>query len=92
MKAAVTEEKSMPKAKLLNRLRRVEGQVRGLQRMIEEERECHEILSLLSGVRSALDAAGDLVLETYLEKCRAELEAGEGDVKALVRAVKLARG
>jgi DNA-binding FrmR family transcriptional regulator len=86
------DEKTIPKAKLLNRLRRVEGQVRGLQRMIEEERECHEILSLLSGVRSALDAAGDLVLETYLDKCSAELQAGEGDVRELVRAVKLARG
>jgi DNA-binding FrmR family transcriptional regulator len=92
MKAAATDEKVMPKAKLLNRLRRVEGQVRGLQRMIEEGRECHEILSLLAGVRSALDAAGDLVLETYLDKCRAELQAGEGDIRELVRAVKLARG
>jgi CsoR family transcriptional regulator, copper-sensing transcriptional repressor len=80
------------KTKLLNRLKRVEGQVRGLQRMIEEERDCQEVLSLLAGVRSALNAAGDIVLETYLEKCRLELETGRTDINDLVRVVKLARG
>lgn len=78
--------------KLINRLKRIEGQVRGLQRMISEERSCHEILSLLAGVRSALDATGDIVLETYIDKCRADLESGKGDLGDLIRAVKLARG
>ena len=51
-------------AKLLNRLKRIEGQVRGLQRMVEDERDCREILTLLSGVRSALGATSDLIFET----------------------------
>lgn len=80
------------KTKLLNRLKRIEGQVRGLQRMIEEERDCHEILSLLAGVRSALGATGDVVLESYLEKCQTRMREGEGEVGDLLRVVKLARG
>lgn len=80
------------KARIINRLKRLEGQVRGLQRMVNEERDCQEILTLLAGVRSALNAAGDLILEHYLQVCQAEFASGEGDIKELVRMVKLARG
>ena len=78
------------KAKLINRLKRLEGQVRGLQKMVDEERDCSEILTLLSGIRSALNATGDLILETYIEECygtQTDTEPG-----SLVRVVKLARG
>ncbi len=80
------------KRKILNRLRRLEGQVRGLQRMVERDRSCQEVLTLLSGVRSALDATADVVLENYLESCQAYMVRGGGDVKELISAVKLARG
>ena len=80
------------KAKLLNRLRRLEGQVRGLQRMIDEDRSCQDVLTLLSGVRSALDATADAILENYLERCQTEFAGGGGDVQDLIYAVKLARG
>lgn len=76
--------------KVLKRLRRVEGQVRGLQRMIEEARDCHDILIQLSGVRSALDAAGEQILEQYASGCRAH--PGEPITpQDVVRAVKLLR-
>ena len=80
------------KDKLLNRLKRLEGQVRGLQKMVEEERDCRDILTLLSGIRSALDATGDIILATYLQKCQAELKKGKADIDDLVEAVRLARG
>ena len=77
--------------KVLKRLRRIEGQVRGLQRMIEEGRDCHDILIQFSGVRSALDAAGEQVLEQYASGCRAH--PGEKVTpQDVVRAVKLLRG
>lgn len=77
--------------KILKRLRRIEGQVRGLQRMIEEGRECQDILTQLSGTRSALDAAGELLLEQYASGCRAH--PGEKITpQDVVRAVKLLRG
>ena len=80
------------KAKIINRLRRLEGQVRGLQRMVEEERSCQEVLTLLSGVRSALNATADRVLVNYLEHCQVDMASGEADMQELVKAVKLARG
>jgi CsoR family transcriptional regulator, copper-sensing transcriptional repressor len=80
------------KAKILNRLKRLEGQVRGLQKMVEEERDCHDILMLLSGIRSALNATGDIILATYLEKCQTDLKKGKGNIDELVEAVRLARG
>lgn len=79
------------KEAILNRLRRLEGQVRGLQNMVEQERDCKEILTLLSGVRSALDAVGDRVLETYLTDCQARFSQGELDLKTFTEAIRLVR-
>lgn len=78
------------KTRLLNRLRRVEGQIRGLARMIEMERDCQDILTQLSSARSALSAAGDAILENYLHACSKDLAAL--DSEKLVAAVRLARG
>lgn len=76
-------------AEILKRLRRIEGQVRGLQQMLEQGRECDDLLIQLSGVRSALDAAGELVLEQYAAHCHVE---GEKVTPAdVVRAVRLLR-
>ena len=80
------------KKRILNRLKRLEGQVRGLHKMVDEERACRDILTLLAGVRSALDATGDTILENYLKSCQADFEAGSGDVGDLLAAVRLARG
>jgi CsoR family transcriptional regulator, copper-sensing transcriptional repressor len=87
-----TKEYSEQKTRIINRLKRLEGQVRGLQSMVEEERDCHDMLTLLSGIRSALNATGDIILATYLEKCQTDLKKGRGNVAELVEAVKLARG
>ena len=57
------------KQRILNRLRRLEGQVRGLHKMVEEERPCQEILTLLAGIKSALNASGDAIFEQYLDRC-----------------------
>jgi len=85
--SSLTLDKPHPNTvRVLNRLKRLEGQVRGLQRMVAEGRECHEILTLLSGVRSALDAVGQAVLENYLEECRAK---GSSDIQGVLEAVRL---
>ncbi|RIH76796.1 Copper-sensing transcriptional repressor CsoR [Calidithermus terrae] len=92
---ARTQRKPKPtpptKEQVLNRLKRLEGQVRGLQKMVEEGRDCREILTLLSGVRSALEATGDIIFEAYLEECQAGLAKGQGDTRGIVEAVRLLR-
>jgi CsoR family transcriptional regulator, copper-sensing transcriptional repressor len=78
--------------RILHRLRRLEGQLRGLQGMIEEGRSCREVLTLLAGVRSALNASGDLILEHYVETCGVDLRQGPEGVRELLQVVKLSRG
>ena len=51
------------------RLRRVEGQIRGLQRMVNEERDCETILIQLMAARSALDKVGLLIVSNYIDEC-----------------------
>lgn len=63
---------------LIKRLKRVEGQVRGVQRMIEEDRACGEILAQLSAVNEAVRSASALLAEKYALEC---LESGEKSKK-----------
>jgi DNA-binding FrmR family transcriptional regulator len=65
MKIRSEEQKKM----LQNRLRRIEGQVRGISTMLEEERECSEILQQLSAVRSAIQGATRIFLEQMVNDC-----------------------
>jgi CsoR family transcriptional regulator, copper-sensing transcriptional repressor len=59
----------MDAGEITNRLKRVEGQVRGLQRMVEEQRECDAILTQLMAVRAALDKVGLLIADNYVQEC-----------------------
>jgi len=54
---------------LIKRLRRIEGQVRGLQKMVIDGRECDNIITQLVAVRSAIDSVGALVLNNYMNLC-----------------------
>lgn len=60
------------KAAVLNRLRRIEGQVRGLQRMVEEERYCADVLVQVQSVQEALRATGRELLDNHLRHCTTE--------------------
>lgn len=55
--------------KLLDRLARIEGQVRGLRKMLEEQRCCEDVLTQLLAARSGLEAASLLILDHHLEDC-----------------------
>ncbi|WP_307323157.1 metal-sensing transcriptional repressor [Evansella vedderi] len=67
------------KQELLKRLRRVEGQVRGIQRMIEEDRYCVDILVQLSAISAALKKVGFHLLEDHTRGCVSNAVAnGEG--------------
>ena len=71
---------------MLARLRRIEGQVRGLQKMIEEERPCADVLTQVTSAQEALRAVGREVLRQHLRRCvdRASPGGGEADYDALV--------
>ncbi len=68
------------KAQLVRRLSRIEGQVRGIARMIEREEYCVDILQQTAALRAAIDAVSILVLEDHVQGCvRTAAERGEAD-------------
>ena len=68
------------KQKILNRLKRVEGQVRGIQTMVEEDRYCVDILVQISAIQSALKNTGLTITERHMKHCVTDaINSGEGD-------------
>ena len=60
------------KRKLLNRLKRIEGQVRGIQVMIKDDRYCGDIIVQLSAVSSAIKSIANLMLDEHMHTCIVE--------------------
>jgi len=60
------------KGKALGRLRRIEGQIQGIQRMVDEEKYCVDILLQLSAVQGAVEQVQKLVLGQHIESCVSE--------------------
>ena len=77
------------KDKLLKRLARIEGQVRGISRMIEEDRYCIDVLTQLGAVDTALEAVAIKVLEDHVQHCVAAALASGDDADANVKAAEL---
>lgn len=59
----------MEKDRLIQRLKRIEGQIRGLQRMVDEEQSCGEILTQVAAARAALAGVAKAIFETYSKAC-----------------------
>jgi DNA-binding FrmR family transcriptional regulator len=73
---------AMNKKDLQDRLRRIEGQIRGLQRMVEQDQYCIDILTQVSSVQAALKAVGLGLLDDHVRHCvRESIEEGQGDHK-----------
>jgi DNA-binding FrmR family transcriptional regulator len=79
------------KSALTKRVNRIDGQVRGIGKMIEEDRYCIDILTQLSAVQSALDALGLQLLEHHLHGCvQHAVKSGQGD-HAIAEAIGVLR-
>jgi protein of hypothetical function DUF156 len=63
------KEKEMTKSKYITRLKRSEGQLRGIQKMMEEERDCVDIITQLTAVRSSVDRVIELIITENLTAC-----------------------
>lgn len=82
------------KKKALRRLKILEGQVRGLQRMVEEEKYCIDILTQSSAAKEALSGIEDLILENHLSThVLHQMQHGEGkkSTKEIIDIYKLAK-
>jgi DNA-binding FrmR family transcriptional regulator len=81
-KIAVMPGYAVHKRSVDQRLRRIEGQVRGLQKMVDEDRYCIDVLTQVGAVKAALDGVALLLLADHTEHCVAEaIRAGKGGTK-----------
>ena len=68
------------RGELLNRLRRIEGQVRGIARLVEDEAYCLDILQQVEAMTAAADSVGLLLLEAHIDGCLTHaIETGRGE-------------
>jgi len=68
----------------LKRLRRIEGQVRGLQKMVEDDRYCADIMTQISSVHEALRSVGRELMRNHLKHCATSaIRASDGDAEAM---------
>ena len=72
------------KAALTKRLHRIEGQVRGIERMVEDDRYCIDILTQISAVKTALESLAFNLLDDHVNHCVADALAA-GDAEAAAR-------
>ncbi len=76
---------------VIRRLRRIEGQIRGIQKMVDEGRDCENVITQLVAVRSAIDGVGALVLNNYMRLCFSDdgTEECSATVSSLARSVAI---
>ncbi len=72
------------KDELQKRLRRIEGQVRGVQKMLDEERDCHEIIQQLAAIRSAVQNASLIFMKQYASDCLMTTDKSDVETRAML--------
>jgi DNA-binding FrmR family transcriptional regulator len=83
-------DQEISKAMLISRLKKIEGQIRGIQKMLGDDRECESIVTQLVAVRSAIESVGSLVLNNYMKICfRKDGQTEEDSINSLARCVAL---
>ncbi len=82
-------EEPISKEVLLNRLKRLEGQVRGVEKMIEDGRDCESIITQLRAVRSATESVGTLLLRNYMKICFNKKTPEGSNIESLSRAIAI---
>ncbi len=71
---------------IINRLRRIEGQVRGIRKMIDNEQPCSEVLMQIAAVKAAVGKTGVLVFQTHFRRCL-ENSVAEGEREEFVEEI-----
>jgi DNA-binding FrmR family transcriptional regulator len=75
---------SASKEQLQRRLSRIEGQVRGVERMVEDDRYCIDVLTQISAIRSALDKVALNLVDDHARNCMAGAQDGDAQVDELM--------
>jgi len=84
-----TKETETSQEMLLKRVRRIEGQIRGIEKMIAEDRDCVSVMIQLAAVRSGIEGVGALVLNNCMKLCLRKDAETTTDIDSLSRAVAI---
>lgn len=88
--AKTKETEEISQEMLLRRLKRIEGQVRGIEKMIVDSRDCESLVTQLAAVRSAIESVGALVLNNYMKLCfRKDISSQVASIDSLARAIAI---
>ncbi len=89
------DNKEFSKEDILNRMRKIEGQAKGIQKMIDEDKCCGDIMVQISAIRSAINRVGGLIMDRYIKEClRESLQKDNSDesieevIETIVKYVK----
>lgn len=88
MSKAKTPHKHDHKDAVSRRLARIEGHVRGIKRMVEEDTPCPDVLVQIAAVRSALNNVGQIILEDHLRNCMVQA-VEDGDFENAMKDLKI---
>ena len=69
---------------LQKRLKRIEGQLRGVQKMLDEDRECHEVVQQLAAIRSAVQGATLVFMRDYASDCILNIETDDKETREML--------
>jgi len=83
-----TKHKHQNNDAVINRLSRIEGHVRGIKRMVEEDTPCPDLLVQVAAVRSALNSVGQIILEDHLRNCMVKA-VQDGEFEDAMRDLKI---
>ncbi len=79
----MSERQNVSKEDIIKRFKRIEGQVKGISRMIEEDKCCMDILTQIAAVRAAINKAGSIMLEQHSMTCIEDAVASDDREKAV---------
>jgi DNA-binding FrmR family transcriptional regulator len=74
---------------ILTRLRRIEGQIRGIHRMLEEDRVCEDIVTQLMAARSSLDQVGLRIIDHHIDRCLVDGTSSDEALRNLRQALRM---
>ena len=83
-------KKEVSQAMVLRRLKRIEGQIRGIEKMVIDGRDCESLVTQLAAARSAVESVGALVLNNFMKLCFSKgAETESASIDSLARAVAI---
>lgn len=86
----MVREREISQEVLLKRLKRIEGQVRGIEKMIVDGRDCESLITQLAAIRSAVETVGSLILNNYMKLCfRREAKSESDSIDSLARVIAI---